>query len=127
MTKRGPKEKRDHLFKPGQSGNPAGRPKKLPALEEAIANVLGQTREVNGEQITAVEAIIRKLFQQAASGSIQAAKLLLERGYGLSKQTIDIKGDLQTGPKMDLTKLNEEEKRNLLELYRKALPDAGDK
>lgn len=126
MTKRGPKEKRDHLYKPGQSGNPAGRPKKLPALDEILANVLGQTKEVNGEQITAAEAIVRKLFQQAASGSIQAAKLLLERGYGLSKQTIDIKGDLQTGPKMDLTKLSEEEKRNLLELYRKALPD-GDK
>ena len=113
-------------FQPGQSGNPAGRPKKLPALDEILANVLGQTKEVNGEQITAAEAIIRKLFQQAAAGNIQAAKILLERGYGLSKQTIDIKGDLQTGPKMDLTKLNEEEKRNLLELYRKALPD-GDK
>ena len=110
-------------FQPGQSGNPNGRPKKLPALDEILANVLGQTKEVNGEQITAAEAIIRKLFQQAASGSIQAAKILLERGYGLSKQTIDIKGDLQTGPKMDLTKLTEEEKRNLLELYRKALPD----
>ena len=114
-------------FKKGQSGNPAGRPKKLPALDEILASVLGQTKEVNGEQITAAEAIIRKLFQQAAAGNIQAAKILLERGYGLSKQTIDIKGDLQTGPKMDLTKLNEEEKRNLLELYRKALPDAGDK
>ena len=110
-------------FEKGKSGNPAGRPKKLPALDEGIANVLGQTKEVNGEQITAIEAIIRKLFQQAASGNIQAAKILLERSYGLSKQTIDIKGDLQTGPKMDLTKLNDEEKRNLLDLYRKALPD----
>lgn len=110
-------------FEKGKSGNPAGRPKKLPALDEVIANVLGQTKEVNGEQITAIEAIIRKLFQQAASGNIQAAKILLERSYGLSKQTIDIKGDLQTGPKMDLTKLNDEEKRSLLDLYRKALPD----
>jgi len=124
MTKRGPKEKRDHLYKPGQSGNPAGRPKKLPKLDEIMANVLGQTKEVNGEQITAMEAIIRKLFQQAASGSIQAAKLLLERGYGVAKQEINIKGEIQAGPKMDLTKLNDEEKRQLLDIYRKALPDA---
>jgi hypothetical protein len=96
----------------------------LPHLDEILANVLGQEKEVNGEQITAAEAIIRSLLAQAAKGNIQAAKLLLERGYGLSKQTIDLKGDLQTGPKMDTSKLNAEEKRQLLDLYRKAIPDA---
>jgi hypothetical protein len=111
-------------FPKGVSGNPNGRPRKLPHLDEILANVLGQEKEVNGEQITAAEAIIRSLLAQAAKGNIQAAKLLLERGYGLSKQTIDLKGDLQTGPKMDTSKLNTEEKRQLLELYRKAIPDA---
>jgi hypothetical protein len=124
MAKKPPKQLEEHLFKPGQSGNPNGRPRKLPHLDEILANVLGQEKEVNGEQITAAEAIIRSLLAQAAKGNIQAAKLLLERGYGLSKQTIDLKGDLQTGPKMDTSKLNAEEKRQLLELYRKAIPDA---
>ncbi|WP_213360042.1 DUF5681 domain-containing protein [Brachymonas denitrificans] len=55
-------------WKPGQSGNPAGRPKgsgEVGKLRKAIA--------------AHVPAIIKQLTDQALGGDVQAARLLLER------------------------------------------------
>ena len=55
-------------FKPGQSGNPAGRPKdKTPAtlLRKAIADDMPD--------------VVRKLVELAKQGDVQAAKVLLDR------------------------------------------------
>lgn len=71
-----------YKFKPGQSGNPKGRPKKIPNLEKLLAEVLGE--EKNG--VTAIEAILKRLRVQAAAGSIRAAELLLDRAYGKPHQ-----------------------------------------
>ena len=89
-------------FSKGQSGNPNGRPKKLPALDVIMANVMG--REKDG--ITAAEAIIMKLREMATKGDIKAAQLLLDRGYGKAKQNIDIttQGEKVTIPTIIFTK-----------------------
>ncbi len=73
-------------WKKGETGNPNGRPKKLPSLDLIMANVMGQEKD----GITAAEAIIMKLREQAAKGDIKAAQLLLDRAYGKAKQDIDI-------------------------------------
>lgn len=93
-------------FSKGQSGNPNGRPKKLPALDVIMANVMG--REKDG--ITAAEAIIMKLREMATKGDIKAAQLLLDRGYGKAKQNIDIttQGEKVTVPTIIFT--NDEDK-----------------
>lgn len=78
-----PKEKQ---FKKGQSGNPNGRPKKLPELDKLLADVLGEEKD----GITAAEAILKKLRQMAAQGNLRAAEILLDRGYGKPKQSIDM-------------------------------------
>lgn len=93
-------------FSKGQSGNPNGRPKKLPALDIIMANVMG--REKDG--ITAAEAIIMKLREMATKGDIKAAQLLLDRGYGKAKQNIDIttQGEKVTIPTIIFT--NDEDK-----------------
>ena len=90
-----------HQFNKGQSGNPNGRPKKLPALDLIMANVMGKEKD----GITAAEAIIMKLREQAAKGDIKAAQLLLDRAYGKSKQNIDIttQGEKVTVPKIIFT------------------------
>jgi hypothetical protein len=75
-------------FKPGQSGNPKGRPKKLPELDTLLADVLGEEKD----GMTAAEAILKKLRQMAAQGNIRAAEILLERAYGKAKQSHEITG-----------------------------------
>lgn len=71
-------------FKKGESGNPKGRPK-LPDLKLVMAEILGEEKD----KVSALKAIIMKLRQLAAAGNIKAAEVLLSRGYGLPKQTIE--------------------------------------
>jgi hypothetical protein len=72
-------------YKPGQSGNPNGRPKdKTPAT---------QLRKSISE---AMPDIINKLIEQAKEGDIQAAKVLLDRVCPtLKAQAIPV--DIATG------------------------------
>lgn len=79
-------------FKKGQSGNPNGRPKKLPELDKLLADVLGEEKD----GVTAAEAILKKLRQMASQGNIRAAEILLDRGYGKPKQHTDITSNGQT-------------------------------
>lgn len=76
-------------FKKGQTGNPNGRPKKLPELDKLLADVLGEEKD----GITAAEAILKALRAKATKGDIRAAEVLLERGYGKVKQGMDITSD----------------------------------
>lgn len=71
-----------YRFKKGQSGNPKGRPKKIPQLDVLLAEVLGD--EQNG--ITAAQAILMALRKKAARGDVRAAEVLLDRAYGKAKQ-----------------------------------------
>jgi hypothetical protein len=72
-------------FKKGQSGNPNGRPRKLPELDKLLAEVLGEEKD----GITAGEAILKAIRAKAAKGDVRAAELLLDRAYGKPKQSID--------------------------------------
>jgi hypothetical protein len=76
----------DTKFKPGQSGNPNGRPKKLPKLDELLADVLGEDKD----GIEAAKAILMALRAKATKGDVRAAEVLLDRAYGKSKQTVDL-------------------------------------
>lgn len=83
MAKRGGKISPATEFKPGQSGNPNGRPKKLPELDKLLAEVLGQ--EPTGDGMTAAENILNAMYKQALKGDTKAAELLLNRAYGKPK------------------------------------------
>jgi hypothetical protein len=74
-----------HKFKKGQTGNPNGRPRKLPELDKLLADVLGEEKD----GITAGEAILKAIRAKAAKGDVRAAELLLDRAYGKPKQSID--------------------------------------
>ena len=102
----GGKGKIEPRWKKGETGNPNGRPKKLPALDLIMANVMGQEKD----GITAAEAIIMKLREMATKGDIKAAQLLLDRGYGKAKQNIDIttQGEKVTVPTIIFTKENKQ-------------------
>lgn len=85
MNKRGTPENLKS-FPKGVSGNPNGRPKKLPELDKLLAEVLGEEKD----GITAAAALLRKLRAMAAQGNIRAIELLLDRAYGKAKQTVDM-------------------------------------
>ena len=69
-------------FKPGQSGNPKGRPKKDKQLADKIQEKTDQ--------------LVNQLFQLATSEEtqdsvkIQAINTLLDRGFGKAPQTLDV-------------------------------------
>ena len=71
-----------HKFKKGRTGNPNGRPRKLPELDKLLADVLGEEKD----GITAGEAILKALRAKASKGDVRAAEVLLDRAYGKPKQ-----------------------------------------
>jgi hypothetical protein len=86
MGRGNPQNLSKYQWKKGQSGNPKGRPKKLPDLKELLINVLGDTKEGK----TAMEAVLMSIRAKALKGDTRAAELLLDRAYGKPKQETDI-------------------------------------
>ena len=78
-------------FKKGQSGNPKGRPPKLPQLDKLLDSVLGEEKD----GMTAAEAILKALRLKAAKGDVRAAEVLLDRAYGKAKQSIEQSGSIE--------------------------------
>jgi len=76
-------------FKPGQSGNPAGRPK-------GSRNVLTVWREALTECVTRddVRAVFAALLKAARAGKPWAVKELFDRCAGRPQQSMEIFGGL---------------------------------
>ena len=83
-----------HQFQPGQSGNPGGRPKKLPITEylkaqlelpvpEAMMNQLSPAfADLYGASGTFGEALAFQLVAKAATGDVAAMREVLDRTEG---------------------------------------------
>ena len=69
-------------FKPGQSGNPGGRPKVLAQVRELA-------REKSVEAINTLVAIMRDEAQDARA-RVAAANAILDRGWGKPAQAIEL-------------------------------------
>ncbi len=66
-------------FKPGQSGNPAGRPKRAPSFTLELMEELAVETTVEGgrEKITRQRAIAKSLVNEAINGNVRVLSLLL--------------------------------------------------
>lgn len=73
-------------FKPGQSGNPGGRPKKK-LIDEVLAELLGAKNSADAKRIA------KALIRNAASGDSKAAKLIAERTQGKPLQKVEVTGN----------------------------------
>ncbi len=71
-----------HRFKPGQSGNPGGRPREVPEIK-ALA------REHGPEAIARLAELLKSKDGKVA---VAAARELLDRGYGRAPQEVHIDG-----------------------------------
>lgn len=78
-----------HAWKPGQSGNPGGRPKKSRELEELIREALTMPDGRN----KAVERLLGIMAEGEDKDSIAAAKLLKAYGYGNPRQQVEVTGE----------------------------------
>jgi hypothetical protein len=84
--KRPPKKTR---WKPGQSGNPAGRPKTV-TLSEAYRIALAQPFPDDPQGRTCAEIIAEKLVMNAATGEVSSAREIADRTEGRPKQMLDV-------------------------------------
>jgi len=73
-------------FEKGVTGNPNGRPKKLPKLDVLLVEVLGNEDDDDSE----AKKILLSLLKEAKSGNTKAAEILLDRAYGKSLQSLDL-------------------------------------
>jgi Family of unknown function (DUF5681) len=76
---------RTHGFKPGQSGNPGGKPKAI--IEVALA--------ARQHTVEAVETLVKIMRDSKATASarVSAAAILIERGWGKAPVTITLNRD----------------------------------
>lgn len=81
--------KNTRFSKENQPDNP-GRKKKLPALDDLLAELLG----TNGGDVddSEAKAVFNALVKEAKSGNVPAAVAVLNRAYGMPKQAVDIGG-----------------------------------
>jgi hypothetical protein len=79
-----------HAWKPGESGNPAGRPKSM-TFSEACRKLLAEIEDEK-EQKTVAEKLAEAAIGFAKLGSHQHLKEINDRVEGKAKQTVEIVG-----------------------------------
>src|SRR5262245_38389815 len=84
------KPPKEACFKPGQSGNPNGRPKGS-SLNRLIKDKLD---EANRKKLTSSngEVVAETLVAKATKGNLEAIKIVLDRVEGKPRQRIDLGG-----------------------------------
>jgi len=85
-------KKKGTQFQPGQSGNPAGRPKGA----KGKTTLLREVMQTKSDRLLsrAVPAILRVVIQQALKGCVHSQKIILDRAVPVQKAT---EGEGHTG------------------------------
>ena len=87
-------------WKPGQSGNPGGRPKRK-LIDEALEELLLR----NDSELAL--AIAKKLLARAKTGEVKAIQLVAERVQGKPKRQLELSGP--DGGPLDIHNMTDEE------------------
>ena len=79
-----------HQFKPGQSGNPKGRPKGSGVTDQLKALL---AKEVDGQPIA--EAIAKVIMKRALKGDYKFVKEILDRVEGKVTDNVKLEGEMR--------------------------------
>ena len=86
------KPPKDTQFKPGQSGNPKGRPKGIQNLSTDLEQELGEkilvTEAGKSQPVTKQRAMIKSLFAKALKGDVRASNVLINLILGLEASRV---------------------------------------
>ncbi len=94
-----------HQFKPGESGNPGGRPKKAPITDRLLvqlekplparmkAKLPSLFADVYGEDATFTDLLALRLIEACTDGSLKALALILDRVEGKVPQGLRLAGE----------------------------------
>ena len=86
-----PEKIRPHQFKPGQSGNPGGRPKTTP-LTDALCELLDKPYTGDAHHRTLAQVIADALVKRAAKGSVAHFNAVADRVEGRPRQMMELGG-----------------------------------
>lgn len=101
-------------FRPGESGNPGGRPKTDPEFIEACR---ARTPKALGVLDEAMDN-----FALSPASAVKAAEVMLNRGWGTAPATIklDVKGEVSTAIEVRAVPVDPERLRRIAGVLRKA-------
>jgi hypothetical protein len=76
-------------YKPGQSGNPKGKPKGSLNMSTMLRIMLNEkTKDEDGKKTTHKALIIKKVIEKAKDGNLKASEMVFDRTEGKPAQTI---------------------------------------
>ena len=93
-TNNTPKQKRDHLWKKGESGNLNGRPKMTEAEKLEAKAKRDFVKEYKDSLRESLDLISPVLIATALEGDIRAIKEINDRVMGKAKETVEVQGGL---------------------------------
>ena len=108
-----PESMRKVMWKPGQSGNPSGRPKKGTALAEVLREYLNEEVDTPNGKLLRSSAFIRAVYAKAIKGGDAAQRLIMQYIDGMPVQTIKTQ-EIKDDDKFD--KLTEDQIAKLREI-----------
>lgn len=100
-------------FKPGQSGNPKGRPIRRPRADtpgqlgrdaRAVGNML--VKGANGESVPTIQAVFMSTLSSALKGNATAAKVILDYYERGCHDNVERNPDLSLIDEIDLDRTN---------------------
>ncbi len=90
------KPPRANQFKPGESGNPKGRPKgarsEATILQDLLQHKIGLSEHGKTRRITLHEAILRRIAEDCLKGNTKSAAFLLNRYHAMTSNEPDEAG-----------------------------------
>jgi len=104
-------------WKPGQSGNPGGRPKR----DSITSALLQQLEQQNTDSETIADSIAAVLVKRALSGDVRAIREIADRTEGKPRQQIKVEAEvMDSGDRLDLSKVSDDQLRQVQEILDRA-------